>query len=124
MSLNATPTCFLDTNKDGDSTTALDSPFQWLNNLLMKKFSLISNLNLPRVHFLARYNVVSEKRDQDVPYCNLLPGSYREPLSLLYCRLNNSNSPSHSSYIYLPFSFNSFIALPCTYLSKSISFLQ
>uniref|UniRef100_A0A8B9M5I0 Disco interacting protein 2 homolog C n=1 Tax=Accipiter nisus TaxID=211598 RepID=A0A8B9M5I0_9AVES len=37
----------LNTFRDGDSTTSLGSLFQYLTTLLVKKFFLISNLNLP-----------------------------------------------------------------------------
>ncbi|KAK4825477.1 LOW QUALITY PROTEIN: hypothetical protein QYF61_027632 [Mycteria americana] len=48
MFLNATPTHPLNTCMDGDSTTSLGSLFQCLTTLSVKKFSLISNLNLPQ----------------------------------------------------------------------------
>jgi len=38
---------FLNTSRDGDSTTSLGSLFQCLTTLSVKKFFLISNLNLP-----------------------------------------------------------------------------
>jgi len=38
---------FLKTSRDGDSTTSLGSLFQCLSTLQVKKFFLISNLNLP-----------------------------------------------------------------------------
>ena len=47
MSWSATSTRFLNTSRDGDSTTALGSLFQCLTTLSVKKFFLISNLNLP-----------------------------------------------------------------------------
>ena len=49
--LNHVPKCpsrhFLNTSRDGDSTTSLGSLFQCLTTLPVKKFFLISNLNLP-----------------------------------------------------------------------------
>jgi len=41
------PHIFLNTSKDGDSVTSLGSLFQRLTTLSVKKFFLISNLNLP-----------------------------------------------------------------------------
>ena len=37
---------FLNASKDGDSTTSLSSLFQCLTTLFLKKYFLISNLNL------------------------------------------------------------------------------
>ena len=47
MSRSATSTCFLNTSRHGDSTTSQNSLFQCLTTLSVKKFFLISNLNLP-----------------------------------------------------------------------------
>ena len=47
MSLSTTSKWFLNTPRDGDSTTTLGSPFQCLTTLSIKKFFLISSLNLP-----------------------------------------------------------------------------
>ena len=47
MSLSTTSKRFLNTSRDGDSTTSLGSPFQCLTTLPVKKFFLISSLNLP-----------------------------------------------------------------------------
>ena len=47
MFLSATSTCFLNTSRDGDSTTSLGSLCQCLTTLSEKNFFLISNLNLP-----------------------------------------------------------------------------
>jgi len=49
MSLSTRPTCYLNTSRDGDSTTSLGSLFQCLTTLSVKKFFLISNLKLPLV---------------------------------------------------------------------------
>ncbi|KAK4814524.1 hypothetical protein QYF61_021625 [Mycteria americana] len=46
MSQSATSTRFLNSSRDGDSTTSLGSLFQCLMTLSVKKFFLISNLNL------------------------------------------------------------------------------
>ncbi|KAK4824542.1 LOW QUALITY PROTEIN: hypothetical protein QYF61_016146, partial [Mycteria americana] len=46
MSRSATSTRFLNSFRDGDSTTSLGSLFQCLTTLSVKKFFLISNLNL------------------------------------------------------------------------------
>ncbi|KAK4830710.1 hypothetical protein QYF61_012970 [Mycteria americana] len=45
--LGTTSTYLLNTSRDGDSTTSLGSLFQCLITLSVKKFSLISSLNLP-----------------------------------------------------------------------------
>jgi len=47
MSLSTASTRFLNTSRNSDSITFLGSPFQCLITLLLKKFVLISNLNLP-----------------------------------------------------------------------------
>ena len=47
MSLSVTSVCFLNTSRNGDFTASLDSPSQSFTTLFVKKFFLISNLNLP-----------------------------------------------------------------------------
>ena len=47
ISQSATSTHFLNTYRDGDSTASLGSLFQCLTTLSVKKFFLISSLNLP-----------------------------------------------------------------------------
>ena len=47
MALSTTSKWFLNTSRDGDSTTSLGSLFQCLTTFCVKKFFLISNLNLP-----------------------------------------------------------------------------
>jgi len=47
MSRSATSTHLLNISRDGDSATSLGSLFQCLTTLLVKKFFLITNLNLP-----------------------------------------------------------------------------
>ena len=47
MSWSVISTHFFNISRDGDSTTSLDSLFQCLTTLSVKKFFLISNLNLP-----------------------------------------------------------------------------
>ena len=51
---------FLNTSRDGDSNTSLRSLFQCLTTLSVKKFFVISNLNLPFPLILSP--VTSEKR--------------------------------------------------------------
>jgi len=46
MPLSTTSKWFLNTSRDGDSTTSLGSLFQCLTTLYVKKCFLISNLNL------------------------------------------------------------------------------
>jgi len=58
MSRSTTSKWFLNTSRDGDSTTSLGSLFQCLTTLSVKKFFLISNLNLPW-HSLRPYVHVS-----------------------------------------------------------------
>jgi len=45
MAFSATSTHFLNTSWDRDSTTSLDSLFQYLTTVFEKKFFLILNLN-------------------------------------------------------------------------------
>ena len=47
MSWSTTSTYFLNTSREGDSTTSLGNLFQCLITLSVQKFFLISNLNLP-----------------------------------------------------------------------------
>ena len=47
MSFSTAFKCFLNTSRDSDSTTSLDSPFQCLITFSEKKFFLLPNLNLP-----------------------------------------------------------------------------
>ena len=47
MSLSTTSKWFLNTSRDGDSTTSLRSLFQCLTTLSVKEFFLTSNLKLP-----------------------------------------------------------------------------
>ena len=47
MPLSTTSKQFLNTSRDGDSTTSPGSPFQCLTTLSAKKCFLISNLNFP-----------------------------------------------------------------------------
>jgi len=66
MSLSTTSKRFLNTSRDGDSTTSLGSLFQCLTTLSVKKCFLISRLNLP-CHNLRPFPLVlspvsSEKR--------------------------------------------------------------
>ena len=46
MSWSATPKCFLNTSRDGDSTTSLGSLFQCQTTLSVKKFFITASLNL------------------------------------------------------------------------------
>ena len=47
MSLSTTSKQILNTSRDGDPTTSLGSPFQYLTTPSVKKCFLIPNLNLP-----------------------------------------------------------------------------
>lgn len=47
LSLSTAVTRLSNSSRNGDSTTPLDSLFQWLTTLLMKKILLVSNLKLP-----------------------------------------------------------------------------
>ena len=74
-SLSATSPQFLDTSRDGDSTTSLGSTPQSITTLSDEKLSLISDLNLPW------HNLMPEKCffhvsyslpwGDDIYYCNL-----------------------------------------------------
>ncbi|KAK4821803.1 hypothetical protein QYF61_003832 [Mycteria americana] len=99
---------------DGDSTTSLGSLFQCLTTLLVKKFFLISNLNLPwrnlRPFSLVLSLVTWEKRPT--------PTSLQPPF-----RLNNPSSLSCDSSDLCCRPFTSFIALLWTRSSTSVSLL-
>ena len=66
MSLSTTSKQFLNTSRDGDSTTFLGSLFQCLTTLSVKQIFLIANLNFPwynlRPFLLVLTPVTSEKR--------------------------------------------------------------
>jgi len=55
---------FLNTLRDGDLATSLGSLFQCLTTLSVKKFFLMSNLNLPlaQLEAISPHPVTSEKR--------------------------------------------------------------
>ena len=94
----------LNTARDSDSTTSLGRPFQCLTTLWEKRFFFMYNLNLlwnnlwpfPWVLFVAW-----EKRpilpSSQLPF-RKLQSVLRSPLNLLFSRLNNPSSLSHSSY--------------------------
>ena len=71
MSLSTTYKQFLNTFRDGDSTTSLGSLFQCLTTFSVNKFFLMSNLNLPwhnlRPFPLILSPVTSERRIWCVP---------------------------------------------------------
>ena len=59
VSRSASSASFLNTSRDGDSTTSLGSLFQCLATVSVKKFFLISNLNSPDTtwgHCLSSYH--------------------------------------------------------------------
>ena len=70
MSLSTTSKQFLNTSRDGNSTTSLGTLFQCLTTLSVKTFFLISNLNLPwfnlRPFPLILSPVTSEKRPTSI----------------------------------------------------------
>ena len=65
MSLSTTSKCFLNTSRDGDSTTPLGSPFQHLTTHLENKFFLTSKLNLP-----SQFEIISSS-----PISSYIPSS-------------------------------------------------
>ena len=67
MSLSTTSKQFLNTSKDGDSTTSLGSLFQCLTTLSVKKCFLISNLNLPW-HNLRPFPLILSPVRRDQPH--------------------------------------------------------
>ena len=67
MSLSTTSKWFLNTFRDGDSTTSVGSPFQCLTTLAVKKCFLISNLNLPW-HNLRPFPLVLSPVRRDQPH--------------------------------------------------------
>jgi len=111
-------TYLLITSRDGDSTTALDRLFQCLTTLLVKKFLLISNLNLPW-HNLRLFPLVLVTcylgKDTDPHFATtsfqVVVESDKVPLSLLFSKLNNPRSLSHSSQDLCSQFFTSFVAL-------------
>jgi len=103
MSLSTTSKRFLNTSRDGDSTTPLGSLFQCLTTLSVRKCFLISNLNSPwhnlRPFPLVLSSVTSEKRP--TPLSLEAPFRYwkraiTSHLSLLLPRLNSPSSFSLS----------------------------
>lgn len=98
-----------------------------LDTLCMKKFFLMSNINLPCHNLrLFPHTLSPEKRDQCSPLCSLfryLLSMMRSLLTLLFSRINNSDSLSCSSYVLFSSPFTGFIALFWTCSSNSVSVL-
>ena len=67
MPLSATSTCLLNTSRDGDSTTSLGSLFQCWTTLSVKKFFLISSLNLPWCNLRPFALVLSQASGTECP---------------------------------------------------------
>ncbi|KAK4832683.1 hypothetical protein QYF61_025144 [Mycteria americana] len=112
--------------KDGDSTTSLGSLFQCLITLLMKKFFMISSLNLPWCNlsrFLLSYHLLLRRRNKTHLSTPSFQRAIRSPLSLLFSRLNNPSSLSHSSSDLCSRPFTSFVALLWICASTAMSFL-
>lgn len=78
MSFSATSTHLSNISRDGDSITSLDSLLQCLTTLSMKKFFLISSLNLPWS------NLRPFPLDWLPSHYNLFSGTCRETLSPLW----------------------------------------
>jgi len=79
MSLSTTSKRFLNTSRDGDSTTSLGSLFQCLTTLSVKKCFLMSNLNLPWCNLRPFPLVLSPvRRDQPLSLSKLLSDIGRE----------------------------------------------
>lgn len=107
---------------------SLKSLFQCLNTFLVKKYFLMSCLNLhwgnfePLNHSNTGYHWMPDRRAQPFPL-HLIPssGSCREPrclLSLLFSKLGKSKVLSLSSQHRPSSHFTSFAAHPCTILLK------
>ena len=80
MTLSTTSKWFLKTSRDGDSTTSLGSLFQCLATLSVKKFFLITNLNLPLCNlrpFPLSCCLSAVRRDQPRSHCKHLSGIWR-----------------------------------------------
>ena len=69
MFLSTTSKRFLNTSRDGDSTTSLGILFQCLTTLSVKKFFLISNLNLPWLNLRPFHLILSPARRDQPCYC-------------------------------------------------------
>ena len=100
-SVSDTFTRFLNTSRDGDSTTFLCSPFQRITTFLENKFfqpesPLVQQLEAMTTRPIA---VTWEKRPiltSVQPPSGELERALRSPLSLLFLRLNNPSSLSRS----------------------------
>uniref|UniRef100_A0A8C4VNJ2 NIPA like domain containing 2 n=1 Tax=Gopherus evgoodei TaxID=1825980 RepID=A0A8C4VNJ2_9SAUR len=67
-SSRASSSLTLKTSKEGDSTTSLGNPFQCFTTLLVKKFFLISNLNLPHCNLKLLLLVLSSGTSLEPPF--------------------------------------------------------
>jgi len=97
MSLSATSTCLLNISRGCDSTTSLGSLSQCLTTLSVKKFFLISNLNLPWCNLrpLPLSCYLEKETDSHLPTTSsfwVVVESNNVSLSLLFSRLNNPSS--------------------------------
>jgi len=84
MSLSTASKWFLNTSRDGDSTTSLGSLFQCLTTLPVKKFFLISKLNLPRCN-LGRFGAVYNTNTRRGHSC------------LSFIKANTHKTPTHTT---------------------------
>ncbi|KAK4831669.1 hypothetical protein QYF61_018636 [Mycteria americana] len=114
MSISTTSTPLLNTSRDGDSATSLGSLFQCLTTLSVKKFFLISSLNLPWCNLRPFPLVLSLVTWEKRPTPALLQPPFRE-------LLNNPSSLSRSSQDLCSRPFTSFLALLWTRSSTSMS---
>jgi len=81
MFLGTTSKCFLNTSRDGDSTTSLATLFQCLITPSEKKFFQISNMNLPWGNLRPLSLILSllpGRKGKSPPRYNLLSRSCRE----------------------------------------------
>jgi len=90
MSLSSTSKCFLNTFRDGGSTTPLGSLFQCLTTLSVKKFFLIFNLNLPWLNLRPFPLVVSPVNREKRP----TPFSLQSPFRYLKRAVRYRSCPS------------------------------
>lgn len=94
LSLSTTSTHLSNSSRNGDSTTPLDSLFQWLTTLLVKKMFLVSDLKLPWQTwglFLFSCCLLLGRRDCEVRLTSL-QATFRllqRAISFLFSRLNN-----------------------------------
>lgn len=95
---------FLNTSRAGYSFTSLGSLFQCLTTFCMKKFFLVSSLNLPWPSLAMSCCPIAIYLGEDTEPCLatatflVLVENDKVPLRLFFSGLNTYSSLSHSSY--------------------------